>query len=166
VPIIPVESGDGVVIFSGGEAGLIVKVNGFDVPPPGPGLTTVMLAVPAVAMSLAGMDAVSCEVLAKVVLRAEPFHLTVESFTKFEPLTDSVTDGPPAVVELGLRLVMAGKGLATLIVKSLVAFASTPSVTCTLKLKFPADVGVPLTTPDDELSESPAGSVPALTDQV
>ena len=101
-----------------------------------------------------------------MVLRFEPFHLTVEPFTKFEPLTDSVTDWPPAVAELGLRLVMDGTRLATLAVKSLVAFVSALSVTCTAKLKFPPAEGVPLRVPDDELSESPAGSVPELTDQL
>ena len=39
--------------------GLIVKVRAFDVPPPGEGFTTVTEAVPAVAMSLAGTEAVN-----------------------------------------------------------------------------------------------------------
>jgi len=101
-----------------------------------------------------------------VVLRFEPSHRTAESFTKLEPRTDSVTDWPPAVAELGLRPVMAGTGLVTLVMKSLLAFESALSVTCTVKLKFPPVEGVPLRTPDDELSESPAGSVPALRDQL
>jgi mRNA-degrading endonuclease toxin of MazEF toxin-antitoxin module len=43
---------------------LMVKVRAFDVPPPGEGLTTVTEAVPAVAMSLAGTEAVNCVPLA------------------------------------------------------------------------------------------------------
>ena len=40
---------------TGLEEPLIVKVLALDVPPPGPGLKTVTLAVPGVAISLAGM---------------------------------------------------------------------------------------------------------------
>jgi hypothetical protein len=59
MPTVALGSGDEVVTFGGGEAALIVKFNEFDVPPPGPGLITVTEAEPALAMSLAGMDAVS-----------------------------------------------------------------------------------------------------------
>ena len=41
--------------------GLIVKVEGIEVPPPGAGLNTVTEAAPAVAISEAGMRAASCE---------------------------------------------------------------------------------------------------------
>ena len=40
--------------------GLIVKVKGSDVPPPGVGLKIITFAVPAEAISAAGMEAVSC----------------------------------------------------------------------------------------------------------
>ena len=42
---------------------LIVNAFALDVPPPGVGLTTVTLAVPALAMSAAGTDALSCVAL-------------------------------------------------------------------------------------------------------
>jgi hypothetical protein len=45
-------------------AELIVRAKAPDVPPPGVGLATVMEALPAVAMSLAGTRAVSCVLLA------------------------------------------------------------------------------------------------------
>src|SRR5947208_1866293 len=54
-------------------------------------------------MSEAGMLAVSCVELTKVVVRAAPFHSTVAPVTKFVPLAVSVKAGPPAVAELGVR---------------------------------------------------------------
>ena len=50
VGLMPVSTGTGL---------LIVKVAPLEVPPPGPGLKTVMPAVPPAAMSLAGIAAVS-----------------------------------------------------------------------------------------------------------
>jgi hypothetical protein len=49
----------GLTLASTGVGLLTVKVAAFEAPPPGPGLKTVMLAVPPVAMSLAGIVAVS-----------------------------------------------------------------------------------------------------------
>jgi hypothetical protein len=83
-----------------------VKVRAFEVL--GPGFSTVMLAVPTVATSAAGIAAVSWELLTNVVVRFEPFHLTVEFETKLEPLTVNVKAGPPAIAELGLRLLRIG----------------------------------------------------------
>jgi hypothetical protein len=92
-------------------AGLeIVKGSALDVPPPGAGLTTVTLTVPAVAMSAAVMSAVSLALLTKVVVLSSPSQRTVESLTKLAPLTVSVKAGLPAVAESGLRLVMVGPG--------------------------------------------------------
>ena len=66
-----------VVVGTGLVAGLIVNVWALEVnPAPDAGLKTVTLAVPAVAMSEADMDAVSCVRAKKVVVRSEPFHLT------------------------------------------------------------------------------------------
>lgn len=77
-----------------------------------PKLTTVTLAVPAVAMSLAGMEAVNWVPLTKEVVRFEPFHLTVELSTKLEPFTVSVKPEPPTPAELGLMLVSTGTRVA------------------------------------------------------
>ena len=87
-------------------------------PPPGVGLKTVTLAVPAEAMSAAGIDAVSWIDETYVVVRSVPFHLTSELEMKFVPFTVSVKPDPPAVADEGLRLVVVGTGLSgTLIVK-------------------------------------------------
>ena len=89
-----------------------------EVPPPGVGLKTVTLAVPAVAMSAARIDAVTWVALTYVVVRFVPFHLTTEPEMKLVPFTVRVKAAPPAVAELGLRLVVVGRGLSgTLIVK-------------------------------------------------
>lgn len=98
------------VVVGAGAAALIVKVTALDVPPPGVGLKTVTLAVPAEAMSEAGIAAVSCVALTKVVVRALPFQRTVEPLMKFDPLTVNVKAAPPAVAEVGLMVVIAGTG--------------------------------------------------------
>ena len=82
-------------------------------PPPGAGLTTVTLAVPADAMSAAVIDAVNCVLLTNVVVRLEPFHCTVEVLSKLVPFTVSVNDAPPASAEAGLKLEMDGTGFFT-----------------------------------------------------
>ena len=83
-----------------------MKVRAFEVL--GPGFRTVMLAVPCAAMSVAGMVAVSCALLTNVVVRLDPFHVTVDPETKFDPFTVRVKPCPPATMELGLRLVRPG----------------------------------------------------------
>jgi hypothetical protein len=81
-----------------------------EVPPPGDGFTTVTLAVPAAAMSAAVIAAVTCVLLTKVVVRADPFHFTMEVLTKLLPFTVRVKAAPPAVADAGLRLVIVGTG--------------------------------------------------------
>ena len=89
-----------------------------EVPPPGAGLKTVTLAVPAVAMSAARIEAVSWVEEPYVVVRFVPFHLTTEPEMKLVPFTVRVKPAPPAVADVGLRLVVVGTGLSgTLIVK-------------------------------------------------
>jgi hypothetical protein len=91
----------------------MVKGKALEVPPPGAGLNTVTWAVPPVAMSLAGMAAVTCVVPTKVVGRFTPFQRTTEEATKLLPLTAGVKAGPPAVALLGESKVRAGTGLST-----------------------------------------------------
>ena len=106
------------VLGTGLSGTLIVKVWALEVPPPGVGLKTVTLAVPAEAMSAARIEAVTWVALTYVVVRFVPFHLTTELEMKLVPLTVSVKAGPPAVADEGLRLVVVGTGLSgTLIVK-------------------------------------------------
>ena len=66
----------------------IGNVTAFDVPPHG--LTTVMEAVPGLAMRAADTVAVSCVEETNVVVSAAPFQFTVEVETKFVPLTVNV----------------------------------------------------------------------------
>jgi hypothetical protein len=63
------------------------KKTTLDVPPPGLGLVTVIQAVLAVAMSLAGIVAVTLALLTNVVAFATPFHFTTEDDTNPAPFT-------------------------------------------------------------------------------
>src|SRR5206468_3255993 len=96
-----------------GTALLIESVRAAEVPPPGVGVMTVTEAVPAVAMSAAGIAAVSCVALTKVVVRAAPFHCTVLPVTKPVPVAVSVKAAPPAVAVAGDTDVSVGAGLFT-----------------------------------------------------
>ena len=84
-----------------------------EVPPPGVGLFTVMAAVVPEAISEALMTAVSCVAETKVVVRLDPFQRTLEVGTKPLPLTVRTKLEPPAIVEVGLMLVVTGTGLFT-----------------------------------------------------
>jgi hypothetical protein len=89
----------------------MVKVAVLDVPPPGAGLKTVTLAVPAVATSLAGMAASSRVLETKVVRRSLPFQRTTEPLTKFVPVMVRVNPPLPATAVDGLMLLIVGNGL-------------------------------------------------------
>ena len=91
----------------------MVKVNPLDLPPPGVGFITVTVAVPAVAMSLAGTEAVNFVPLTYFVVSPVPFHCTVEVETKFVPVTVRVNAAPPAVALEGDSEVAFGNGLLT-----------------------------------------------------
>jgi hypothetical protein len=62
--------------------------------------------VPTVRISVAGIDAVNCVALRKVVERLTPFQRTIEPVTKPVPFTVSVNPSPPALTLDGERLVM------------------------------------------------------------
>src|SRR5207249_1755758 len=72
------------------------------------GLKTTIVAVPLAAMSLAGIEVVSCVLLTKLVVRLNPFQRTTESAAKLVPFTVSVRPGPPAIVEAGSSPVIVG----------------------------------------------------------
>src|SRR5579883_330800 len=61
-------------------------------------------------MRLAGMAAVTCVALAKVVLSAVEFIITTAPATKPVPLTVRFTAGLPATTEAGEMLVITGPG--------------------------------------------------------
>jgi hypothetical protein len=100
----------------------MVKVNEFELPPPGAGLKTVTTAVPAAAMSLAEICAVSPFMLPLLVVgRSLPFQRTTESATKSGPtlgpitvnlLSTALTNRSPAGAQLGERALIVGTGLA------------------------------------------------------
>src|SRR5919108_337093 len=92
---------------------LIENVCAAETPPPGTGVTTVTLAVPAAAMSAAVMAAVSWVALTTVVVREAPFHCTVLPGTKPVPVAVSVKAPPPAVALVGDTDVSVGTGLLT-----------------------------------------------------
>jgi hypothetical protein len=87
----------------------IGNVTAFDVPPHG--LTTVIEAVPGLAMREADTVAVSCVEEINVVVSAAPFQFTIEVETKFNPLTVNVNCGSPAAAQVGLSELMVGAAL-------------------------------------------------------
>ena len=95
----------------GPETALIVNDRVADVPPPGAGLVTVTVAVPAVAISAAVTAAVSCVPLTKVVVLTAPLNFTTDVDTKPVPFTVRVKAAPPAVALVGEREVSVGAGL-------------------------------------------------------
>jgi hypothetical protein len=139
----------------------IVSVCELDVPPPGPGFTTVMDAVPAVATFAAGTMAVSCVEETNVVVTAEPFQLTVEVETNLVPFTVRVKSELPAVTQAGLIEAVVGTGL--LIVNVSVAFPVLPElVALIVTVYIPAAVGVPEMRPVLVLRVKSKGSPVAL----
>src|SRR4051794_7901680 len=76
------------------------------------GLRMLTWAVPAAAMSEAGMLAVRRVVLTNVVVRAAPFQSTVAPETKLAPSAVSVKAAPPAVVLFGVSVVRLGPDAA------------------------------------------------------
>jgi len=104
---------DGEIFEIEGTGLLTVNVTAAEVPPPGPGVKTVMEREAATARSDEGIAAVSCVLLTKVVVRFEPLTRTTELLTKLLPLTVSVNPEVPAVALLGEILLNDGDGLLT-----------------------------------------------------
>src|ERR1035437_8209171 len=86
----------------------MVKASAFD---DAPSPATVMLAVPAVAMSAAGTLAVNWDALTNVVASGAPFHCTLELAVKLAPVTVKVKAAPPGAAALGLRLASEAAGV-------------------------------------------------------
>ena len=94
-----------------GSGLIIAKLTAVEVPPPGAGLTTVMEAVPAPAISGAVMTAVNWDEETKVVGRGKLFQRTSAVLTKPLPLTFSVNAALPAGAVAGIKLLITGSGL-------------------------------------------------------
>jgi hypothetical protein len=90
-----------------GVGAVMVKDTPLETTPPE---ETVTVAVPAVAIRLAGAPAVNWVALPKVVLSAAPFHCTTAPETKPVPLTVSVNAAPPAAAVFGFSDVIVGGG--------------------------------------------------------
>ena len=103
--------GESVVIVGTGL--LIVNAEFPEAAPPGVGLATLTLTVPAAAISAAVTWIVTCVALTNVVVRAVPLNVTVAPETKFVPFTASVNAAPPAVALFGESVVITGTGLFT-----------------------------------------------------
>ena len=111
-----------------GPAALIVKFTALEAPPPGAGLFTVTGAMPALAISAAGIAAVTFVALTYVVVSALLLKLTVEPLTNPVPVTVSENAAPPAVALDGLRDVIVGAGLEACTPSWLTVNVSQPAV--------------------------------------
>ena len=135
----------------------IVNVRAFDVPPHE--VTTVIEAVPAVAMRAAGTVAVSCVAETNVVVSGVPFQFTVEPETKLVPFTVSVNCGPPAVAQVGLSELIVGTALIVITNVALAVLQEpAPLLAVMVTLVVPAAVGVPEITPVLVFTLRPGGS--------
>src|SRR5207244_11993937 len=90
-----------------------LRLTAFDSPPPGVGLKTVMVGVPAATTSAALICAVSWVLLTKVVGRSTPFHLTTDALMKSLPFTVNANAASPAVLFAGEIAEITGNGVLT-----------------------------------------------------
>lgn len=80
---------------------VMVKGTGFELPPPGPGLTTVTMAEAGVDTFAAGTTAVNFPALTNVVARAVPFQSTVDPETNPAPWMVNENCDAPGVTAAG-----------------------------------------------------------------
>ena len=132
-PASPAVLVEGEMVVVVGTKLLTVNVCALEVPPPGAEFVTVMLNVPAVVKSLAGMEAVTWVALTKLVVRGEPLKFTIESVTKLVPFTVNVKAASPTFLLVGEMLVVVGTGLLTV---------NVPAVAAVLVLKFGVAAGL------------------------
>ncbi len=110
---LPVETAVGVIDVICGtllDTESIVNVRVVVVPPPGGTVSTATVAVPAFWTSLAKISAVSCFVVSNSVVRADPFHRTIELGVKLSPSTTILKAGWPAAMSDGISCEMLGVG--------------------------------------------------------
>src|SRR4051812_8400841 len=88
----------------------MAKFSGLEVPPPGPGLTTVTTPGADVEIASAATCAVIRPLLITVVCKLTEFHSTVELAMKSEPTTLRVNAGSPGLALFGEIVVMVGTG--------------------------------------------------------
>jgi hypothetical protein len=120
-----------------------VKICPLVTPPPGVGLETVILYIPATNKSEVYRVVVSVVEFIYVVVRAAPFILITEVGTKFVPLAVRVNCPPPFAAETGEIVLRVGAGFTVITVKILVAEIPPPGAGVTnLILKVPAVVNI------------------------
>ena len=90
---------------------MTLKVDVFDVPPPGAGFVTSMSALVLIARSEAGMRTTNCDELRNAVARGDPFHSPTELCTNPEPDTKTSRSGEPAEALDGESDERVGDGL-------------------------------------------------------
>jgi hypothetical protein len=122
----PTEMLVGEMLVSVGAGGGVVTVSVTldDVPPPGAGLKTVIACVPVEATSVARIAAVNDVVDPNVVTRSLPSTRTIAPLTKPLPVTVSVKAALPAATLIGAIVVIAGTGVATVIVALVASFVN------------------------------------------
>jgi hypothetical protein len=119
LPVTVAVNGCVCVTFRVGVVGLTattistVRFTAFEVPPPGLGVTTVTAKVPALASCAAGITAINCVALPKLVVSALPPSFTVDCCAKPVPVTVSVVSGLPALTVEGEMEPRVGAGLTT-----------------------------------------------------
>ena len=86
----------------------IKNVDAADTPPFATGFDTLMLALPILVISPAVIAACKLVLETNVVVRALPFHCTVEEGTKLVPVMVNVKPAPPAGAELGFSDAIVG----------------------------------------------------------
>ena len=99
--------------MEGEGLGITVKVAALEIPPPAPGLFTVILLLPVVTKSDAGMTAVSWVDETKVVVRLLPAQRTTEVGIKLSPFTVRVNWAELTRTADGERLLIEGMALPT-----------------------------------------------------
>jgi len=133
------------VIVTEDEVAPIVKTAELETPPPG--FRTVILALPVVAISVAGTMAVNCVTLTKLVTSGAPFHCTVGPAVKIPPeerkllpKTVRVNVAPPAIVEPGLSDVIKGPPTGTGLILNARALEAVLAGFTTVTLALPVFV--------------------------
>src|SRR5215472_11836742 len=131
-------------------------------------VTTVTVAVPADARSLAGIAACSIVSLTKVVGRLLPFHSTIEPATKLEPVTFSVKANPPAGAACGLNELITGV-IASVTLSTAEAKFPATSIACTVIVLEPGirvteQLNVPFCTVAGALSQRTAATTERPSD--
>jgi hypothetical protein len=89
----------GLVLVIVGDTAVTVMLTAADVPPPGAALLTVMASVPGSAISSAVGLKLSCVPLVKEVVWDDPLTSTFEELTKPVPVTVTVGDALPAMMD-------------------------------------------------------------------